>query len=430
MLSFVVLSAAFLLLGQLRTRGIVPAVLLLALLPFTNSQADYFYRFGLYAYDFYFLSLGVASVLSSFPALRRTPGVRFLMVFVGFIFIYVLFALVNSVPTDKYFLRDLRPVIWAFCMMSVLHASHWFSSSLDNPVKLIRISMLFPIGAMCWQAASWSGLITYSDFYYEQNSYRIFTLGTYFSSVMLVGIVYIVSMQSLYAGIERAARLDFWMLGILCFAAIAVCGFRMPLVAIFAACAVLVTRNVRAGLIGVVAAIVASYAVIKVAEIAGATRVTDALSIDGLRLQLEIRFEPAKDVIGNMSVFQHVVGNGFATTFDVWWFETRELDTVTNFIDSSYLTFYAKYGAVGMMMLFIFFMGVSAVFPGRLRLAMLVMLLVFGFAYSVPYQSMFPGIILGVIFLCCLLSQLADMSQKMVVSSESRGFITKRLSHD
>lgn len=416
MLPFFTLCVVFALLGQLRWRGIVPAVFLLALLPFSNSQAEYFYRFGMFAYDLYFLSLGAASIIAGFPVFRRAPGTGYLLAFVCCVGVYALLAMANSTAVDKYFLRDLRPVIWALCMLSAVSSLRWFSSALGRPARLLRLAMLFPIGAMCWQAASWYGLIEYGDFYYEQNSYRIFTLGTYFSSVMLLGSVYVLSEKRLLSGIRQVARRDFWVLVGLCFVAIAVCGFRMPLVAIIASSAVLVARSMRAALMGTVVAVLGLLAVINVAEIAGATRVTDALGPEGILLQLEIRFAPAKHVIEGMSPLQQLLGNGFGTTFDVWWFESREMDTKTNSIDSTYLTLYAKYGAVGIAMLFVFFAGISASLPRRFRPAMMVMLLVFSFAYSVPYQGMFPGVILGIIFLVCLFSGLETVQKGGVVS--------------
>jgi len=86
----------------------------------------------------------------------------------------------------------------------------------------------------------------------------------------------------------------------------------------------------------------------------GADRINDGLSSEGLAVQLTTRFSPALDLIRNMNPMHYFVGLGAGTPFEIPWFEYRGLDDKNSNIDSAYLTYFVKYGVIGLYLLFVF----------------------------------------------------------------------------
>ena len=108
-----------------------------------------------------------------------------------------------------------------------------------------------------------------------------------------------------------------------------------------------------------------------------------------------------------MTNLEILVGKGFATTFEIEHFKYRGLDTKHNSVDSVYLTFFVKYGLVGLALIVILFLRLILV---NIKLKELKVSLIFFFltvfiTASVLYH---PGTILYVIFINLFMNSLLD----------------------
>ena len=127
-----------------------------------------------------------------------------------------------------------------------------------------------------------------------------------------------------------------------------------------------------------------------------------------LNKQLNTRFSPALDHIKEMKLVEFFVGKGFATTFEREYFKYRGLDVKSNKIDSTYLTFFVKYGLVGLvLLLFLFFQVLFAnVFDYHLKLNLVLFYLIL-FIVLIPfYQS---GTIFQLVFVNLIMGSLVTL---------------------
>lgn len=132
-----------------------------------------------------------------------------------------------------------------------------------------------------------------------------------------------------------------------------------------------------------------------------------------LNKQLYIRFSPALDHIKEMKLVEFFVGKGFATTFEREYFKYRGLDVKSNKIDSTYLTFFVKYGLVGLvLLLFLFFQVLFAnVFDYHLKLNLVLFYLIL-FLVVIPfYQS---GTIFQLVFVNLIMGSLVSVCQNKI----------------
>ena len=100
-----------------------------------------------------------------------------------------------------------------------------------------------------------------------------------------------------------------------------------------------------------------------------------------------------------MSSFQFIYGLGFGSYFEIPWFEYRGLDSKLNTIDSTYLTFFVKYGLFSIIICFMFFrVCLIHINDFLLKRAILVFYLILFITMSILYQS---GAVLHILFLKC-----------------------------
>jgi hypothetical protein len=127
----------------------------------------------------------------------------------------------------------------------------------------------------------------------------------------------------------------------------------------------------------------------------GAERVADSLTTDGLLQQLATRYGPALDVIFSFEPPNYIFGHGFGTVFDITWFEYRSLDTKNNFVDSTYLTFFAKYGFLGLVYITLITIALVSLTPRSIKIPLLAYLLILFVTFAITYQSASVGLIVG-----------------------------------
>ena len=142
------------------------------------------------------------------------------------------------------------------------------------------------------------------------------------------------------------------------------------------------------------------------------------LLFQNLNKQFNSRFSPALNHIKEMNFIEFIVGKGFATTFEIEYFKYRGLDTKNNSVDSAYLTFFVKYGLVGLALIVILFLRLILV---NIKLKELKVSLIFFFltvflTASVLYH---PGTILYLIFINLFMHSLLheDTSHSLHLTS-------------
>ena len=132
-----------------------------------------------------------------------------------------------------------------------------------------------------------------------------------------------------------------------------------------------------------------------------AERVINALDFKELLIQFATRFSPAFDKISIMSSYQYLYGLGIGTYFEIPWFEYRGLDSKLNTIDSTYLTFFVKYGLLSIGILFLFFrVLLKNIKDVLLRKSIVVFYLILFVTMSILYQS---GAVFQILFLNMLM---------------------------
>ncbi|WP_236198429.1 DUF6369 family protein [Pseudomonas pseudonitroreducens] len=134
----------------------------------------------------------------------------------------------------------------------------------------------------------------------------------------------------------------------------------------------------------------------------GANRVIESITLDGALSQLSTRYAPAFDVIASFTPTNYLLGAGFGTVFEIDWFGYRSLDTTNNFVDSAYITFFAKYGLAGIFMLSLIVLSFRSLAPTSLKAPISIYLLTLFIVYAISYQAASAGMIVG----CILISNL------------------------
>jgi hypothetical protein len=369
-----------------------------ALLAVPSSLAfqEFTYRYGLYAYEYFFIPLLAIYPLGA--ALRsRAPHKLELAALAVVLSAGLIGFELHDRPIDKYALRDLRPVLFvaeALAFFALIERARRVPSSTRTGLML---GLAAAASAFFGFALVAGGVYRPQDAFYEENSFRSIAVGTYGALIVLIWLSSLgprpfVRMRLLWLTTIAAAS-----------AAVLLSGARVVVVATAVAC--LVAGRLRARRLIVLSVIGAAgiAAFLAISMRLEVSRVTEASTLEGIRAQFLIRYGPAVDVMGGMRWWEWVVGKGVGTTFEIPWFEYRGKDTRNNFIDSAYLTLAVKFGIAGILYLLVFVraVGVGTLPPGTSR-GVLVLLSVLAFTMAIPYQ----GFAIGLPVFCACLSRI------------------------
>lgn len=404
---FEVLVVLFLIFGLLWKAGFKLFLVVIAVIPFSNSFGEYFYKYGLYAYDFYFFGLFFSFVLRLLVGRSKLYSNMYFMVPFFVMFVYSLRALYSNGWGDIYYLRDFRPLLFVFEAALLWGVIRRWVFTVNDVRHIIFYFIFSAIFNMFWQLASFLGYINFNDAFYQVSSHRYFDLKTYSSCIFIILFVYCyrgpLVGQYLFSKFNTILKVALLVSLVSVFAS----GFRMIAVALSLAVVALSIHEVKGLLlllklmvVGVLVLFCASYFV-------DADRLNSLISYEAIIYQLDIRYGPAFDRIHDMSALELFFGAGFGSTFTIEWYEYRELDTVNNVIDSSYFTFYVKYGVFGFLILLAIARAAGNFMYGSMRRGVMVFIMLLYVVYAVPYQAAGVGIFLGVT-LCGLIYKHAD----------------------
>lgn len=408
MMFYITLSLLFLCFGILREKGLWAFLALLSCLPFSNSLSQYFYQYGLYSYDYFFFGLLISI---SFTGISRKSSAmkvpKWALLSFLIILSYSAISIFSRVPIDLYFLRDYRPAIFS---LELIAASLLFRSGkikLSNE-KILTLVTLAGTTNLIWLALSIAGVLSSEDQYYTTNNFKYFDASTYISALF---IIYFFSKNK--SRVNKYSERKFTLNPRLALAisasllSVILSGYRILAFATIIAAVIAAAKNPKKLIPIAVVFSISGIVFIYLAEYFGAARVSEGLTIDGLLQQLGTRYEPALDVISSFNILNYLFGSGFATVFDISWFEYRDLNTKNNFIDSAYFTFYAKYGLLGMLYLVSIMLSLMSLAPKSIKISLSAYLVILFIAYAISYQPASAGIIVG----CLMVRMLQSNSE-------------------
>ncbi|WP_141099344.1 DUF6369 family protein [Pseudomonas nitroreducens] len=406
-MTYFALSFLFLIFGILRQRGLTLFIIIMATLPFSNSLSQYFYKFGLYSYDYFFAGAFIAHIARNVKTdhlgliAPKWPSILFITIVA-----YAAVALMAGKAIDVYFLRDLRPAVFSaeLAMAAFIIKTNNLKLSEDS---VFRILILAGASNLIWLSLSISGIISSEDEYYTKNNYKYFDASSYISALFVIYYLTQRSTPQKTRVTKRTRRIQLIAI-LVSLLSIILSGYR-TLVLATAISALIGSIKNPAKLIATSTVILISIiSFIYLSNLYGAERVLDGTTASGVLTQLYTRYEPALNIITSFTPTNYVLGAGFSTVFEVSWFGYRELDTTNNFVDSAYLTFFAKYGMVGILMLAIIAISFRNIAPKQLSNHIVVYLLVLFSVYCISYQAASVGIITG----CLLLRSLPHQDSR------------------
>lgn len=389
LLSLIALSAG-LLAAKNPKYSIVVFGIMLAVIPTGNSYSEIISLKGIYFFDFYIVG-GLGALLIRQVATQKkqltVPGG--LLFGCGLYVVLLACGLLES--SNKYLLKDVRPfiMILSFIVLSNIATLAAKTLKLQTVLLLLIAMTAFNVLDIAWLRL---GLYKFQDVYYEENAYRYLDGGTYAAVAYL--IYYFIDPR-LFEHRKKLASI--------CLATSFICLFiansRFIFVSVFAA--IIIHQYTRpARMIGVaLAGAVVLMAFIGISNMIGADRINDGLSSEGMAAQLATRFSPALELIRGMNPLHYFVGLGAGTPFEIPWFEYRGLDDKNSNIDSAYLTYFVKYGLIGVYLLYVFITSITQHMNSRVAVSIAVFLGVMFVVSATPYQPYAIGIAYGAIVL-------------------------------
>lgn len=401
---YALLSLSFLCLGLARERGLLIFLVLISCLPFSNSLSTYFYQLGLYSYDYYFFGLLISIATKDLHKrnnLLKTP--KWATLALSIICIYSIIAIFSNITIDLYYLRDLRPAIFA---TELIAASMLLKSKrkLLSSKQILTLITLAGITNLIWLSLSIFGVMSSDDQYYTTNNFKYFDASTYISALYI--IYYFSQNKNQHHSLVISSLKTMQTVALIAsLLSIIFSGYRILAFATILSATVAATKSPKKLMIILMVFSISAITFIYISEYFGATRVTDGLSASGIFEQLTTRYEPALNVINTFNPMNYLFGNGFGTVFDITWFEYRSLDTKNNFVDSAYITFYAKYGIVGFLYLILITLSLLSIAPKAIARSLSAYLIILFIAYAISYQPASAGIIIG-----CVMTRILQLN--------------------
>lgn len=132
-----------------------------------------------------------------------------------------------------------------------------------------------------------------------------------------------------------------------------------------------------------------TFSVYTLAFIFEIDRIKSTFEISRLSFYIFSRFYPAIEHIRNMDYYQLIFGKGIGTTFNIPWFYYRvaeNIDPILNNIDSTYLTFYVKYGIFAIFIIIVYLTSIIRLLPLKTKLAFIITTLIMYITFALPYQ--------------------------------------------
>ena len=376
------------------------------IMPTSNQFMDFISFNGIYFYDYFFLALILYYILR-FLIKKQISSINivYIILLLFFFVFYSTFAITSSITFDKYLLRDLRPfltLIYGIVFISLIDSSKIsFKTILNLLIFTFCIKLLFFILIIFG--------FSFSDIYYSENNLRYFDASTFIAALFLIVSIFKKNSFKL-----KASNFSINFSIVLAILIVLISNLRILLIALLL---IYLFMNHKSLFKKVLIGLVSIFLFLGYSYLMQFERVTNAFFSNELLLQLANRFSPAFKKIATMDLYQYIYGLGFGTYFEIPWFEYRGLDTKLNTIDSTYLTFFVKYGICSIVIFFIFFRILMQNINDRvLKKSILLFYLILFFTMSILYQS---GTIMQIIFLNMLMISINNEDTSHTISVNS-----------
>jgi hypothetical protein len=255
-------------------------------------------------------------------------------------FVYFLVAVINDV-NFKYLLKDMRPIILIFEVWILYEFGLKRIVGNFNANKALKLILIVALSAIVKLFLLKSNLLGSQDEFYLENSYRYLDSGTYVSSIF---IVFALSKYSTKAYFNRNLWNITFVSSIFC---VLLSTSRFLLLAIILTVLFLNVTSIKKTIFTIVISSILICLFVYLSYAFEAERIINALNYEGIVRQLTTRFSPFINMYQDAYWYNYVIGMGLGVPFDIPWFDYREgIDNLNVNIDSTYLTFFAKFGLV------------------------------------------------------------------------------------
>jgi hypothetical protein len=318
---------------------------------------------------------------------------------------YSIFSIV-SVDLNKYYLRDFRVLIFIFEFYIVLQILKVFENISLN--KWILLIVCYSLTNVVYVVFSIFGIVAHEDLYYSNNGFRYFDLSTYCASVFF--------MLSPILGEWRIKGRYFNIAVLLAFSSVLVSGSRTQVLLSLAVFSFFYFSNIKRVVLGVLLFIPLVFLMIGFSDFELVSRLSN-ISFDVINEHLYIRFSPFFDIVDSFHWYNYLIGQGFGTTFFIPWFEYRSdyLDPYNNFIDTTFLTLYVKFGLLSLVIIVSYLLAIKKIiaFDQKVSWVMLIYIICLMLVFALPYQASSIGLIIGFLMIRCMVFKSHNSYSKL-----------------
>lgn len=363
-----------------RNNSLVAIFLLCCIIPTSSAYSQLISLNGIYFYDGFVLGYIVRLLFEACLSKRfrvLVPKI-YLLIFVLSFAMFAFSALHSEI--NKYFLKDTRPLInmLFFVLVFDLYRKSDMEISAEQKRKMFVISS---IAAFVKLSSMSLGVYEYQDEYYEANNFRYLDASTYFCVIYLVAVM-----------VNKDRETSYSLKVVLTSIAAVVLSNSRFIIISMGAVAFFENLKKPGKLISTVMLSICIVGLLYfISHALNVDRVISNLSLEQISKQLVIRFGPAFELIDNFHWANYIYGLGAGTTFEIPWFAYRGLDTTHSNIDSAYLTYFVKYGIIGIILLFGFL--ITAIPNSRISNPVRLFMIGMFFVTATPYQPYCIGLI-------------------------------------
>ena len=361
------------------------------IIPTSNQFMNIISLSGIYFFDYFFLFVTIYYFffLSRSQKINK-KNIFYIVAFLTFVVSYFFLAYIKSIVFDKYLLRDFRPFLTLFYAFILI--SHLKKNIITFRLLAYLLIFVFVFKILFFLITFFAA--SFSDEYYQANIFRYFDAVTFIASLVLISNIHLRK--------EMLIFIDRFILNFLLFSALLVILISNLRILIFAIIIIYFLFSKRNILKKIVVALITISFFLIYSFVMSADRVLESNKSEVVAFQLASRFSPAIDQIINMKPHEYIYGLGLGTYFDIPWFEYRSLDTKLNTIDSTYLTFFVKYGLCSASIFLIFFrLLLFNTNNVKVRKSIIIFYLILFITMSTLYQSgaIFHFLFLNLLFL-------------------------------
>ena len=358
-------SILYTLLGLLRKKSFkIFFFFLLLALPYSNAFQKYFYFLGVYVFLFFVLSDAFSTL--SLKRISRKSLSLYILLFLG----VTLYAILTPSFKFNVFLKDIFFIFLLLLLRSWKDNFFLQSFNKESLRKIIIVSIYINFCYALFLYVNPNFLAPIFDDPFYSSQFRLTTLFVYLIPFIVYNLknlnlkkrhIFLLYVIALIAG----SRINIMLISLLHLFALEKrerVFFLLFLGILFSIVAINVT-NLRV-----------------IEQLNGSTILNDLI----------VRFGPFFDTLEKFDSIDYIIGKGPGFGIYISWFEYRGLDPYNAYLDSLYLTFYIKYGALMIPIIFIILHEVKLYIQNKEQFrAFLFWFLIIGLTNAITYLYVF-----------------------------------------